>query len=642
IACIRENELESGNYRLKVNGEEYPAEIYNYEENINYITDKNLGTTEADSRMLIMKYKGNVTVNEERIVTAETRKKGMFICVEGQLTNSGEISMAGRGANAEGQDVYLWRHENGVYEYVPAEGENGGIGVYANRSGAASVHVIGNNGNNGNFRETGGGGSGEAWSRFSVGVLSGNGANGTSYSGGTGGGSAQGTRSTSNSPASSINGLPGEPNGGAGGNGLAGGTGNPGGTPNGKNGTGGLLILYSNKLENNNKINSNGIDSNQSGGASGGGSVNIFYNKLISKGIVEAIGGNGGSGGAGGNGYVVLQDINMKSPSIDIDEVTMSSFKVKIIDSNFPREKVEYDYYVNNEIKISKSSLLEETIDGLNPETEYRVRIRAYYDGVIELFSNEVIIQTLTPPEVIYVAMDGDDITGDGTELKPYAGIDKAIEVAYSGQKIHISEGTYNLKPMNNDYIDASGNQDKYAQAGITDKNKKLEIYGENEKTILIYDGALSGRIDAPAVSIYNEESILRNVTYIFKPKTGYNYSKAIFRWCNGTINNVFFRISGNNRASYLYHNTQKVPNSVINCTFFHDLGVVDGNYSGISNFTDIATNINTNGTNTNVIIQNFGSTTTSIEELIENSKTNEAFISNQVGVYYGSYAWNK
>ena len=66
------------------------------------------------------------------------------------------------------------------------------------------------------------------------------------------------------------------------------------------------------------------------------------------------------NGGAGGNGYVVLQDINMKSPSIDIDEVTMSSFKVKIIDSNFPREKVEYDYYVNNEIKISKSSLLEE------------------------------------------------------------------------------------------------------------------------------------------------------------------------------------------------------------------------------------------------------------------------------------------
>ena len=131
IACIRENELESGNYRLKVNGEEYPAEIYNYEdENVNYITDKNLGTREADSRMLIMKYKGNVTVNEERIVTAETRKKGMFIYVEEELTNNGTIDMTSKGAEVVGQNVYLWKNEDETYEFVPAEGATGGARTY--------------------------------------------------------------------------------------------------------------------------------------------------------------------------------------------------------------------------------------------------------------------------------------------------------------------------------------------------------------------------------------------------------------------------------------------------------------------------------------------------------------------------------
>ena len=79
--------------------------------------------------MLIMKYKGNLTVNQERIVTAETRKKGMFICVEGQLTNSGEISMTARGAKAKGQDVYLLRNKDNSYEYVPAVGATGGAGT---------------------------------------------------------------------------------------------------------------------------------------------------------------------------------------------------------------------------------------------------------------------------------------------------------------------------------------------------------------------------------------------------------------------------------------------------------------------------------------------------------------------------------
>ena len=63
----------------------------------------------------------------------------------------------------------------------------------------------------------------------------------------------------------------------------------------GKNGTGGLLIIVSNKLVNAGKINSNGIsgESNEAaGGSSGGGSINIFYKEnYTNTGVVDATGG---------------------------------------------------------------------------------------------------------------------------------------------------------------------------------------------------------------------------------------------------------------------------------------------------------------------------------------------------------------
>ena len=203
IACIRDNDIKSGNYRLKVNGEEYPAEIYNYYEDVNYITDKNLGTLEEDSRMLILKYNKNLNVDSDKLITAQTRKKGMFIYVAGELTNNGNVSMTARGAKAEGQNVYLWKHDNGVYEYVTKNGAKGGEAV--NSKNGSTVN--GNKGRNGSVRKTGGGGSGYA---YAIGTYvtfdgwkngkhvteyapysttSGNGSYGTSYSGGSGGGS---------------------------------------------------------------------------------------------------------------------------------------------------------------------------------------------------------------------------------------------------------------------------------------------------------------------------------------------------------------------------------------------------------------------------------------------------------------------
>ena len=80
------------------------------------------------------------------------------------------------------------------------------------------------------------------------------------------------------------------------------------------------MILYGNTIDNKGAIVSNGMNGGQGeaagGGASGGGSINIFYKESITKGTISATGGTGGPsyspfwglegnrGGAGGNGSI--------------------------------------------------------------------------------------------------------------------------------------------------------------------------------------------------------------------------------------------------------------------------------------------------------------------------------------------------
>ena len=245
---------------------------------------------------------------------------------------------------------------------------------------------------------------------------------------------------------------------------------------------------------------------------------------------------------------------------------------------------------------------------------------------------------TLLVGKVHYVSTQGDDNNGEGTKQNAYASVNKAIETANSGDIIIIMQGTYDLTPMTS----TAG----YAQAGIYDMNKELLIYGENEKTILKYKGSDSTVRDGPALTLENPNTIVRNLTYVFEPKEylwngGPNIGGAIFRWCFGTAENVFFRITGKKKAIYLYNNDQgDIPNKVINCTFFHDLGSVLNNYTGRCDFINIATNVTTNGTNTNVITESFGTSSMDLNDLIKASKENEAFNTNKAGVYYGIHAW--
>lgn len=233
----------------------------------------------------------------------------------------------------------------------------------------------------------------------------------------------------------------------------------------------------------------------------------------------------------------------------------------------------------------------------------------------------------------IIVSVDGDDTNGNGTILAPYKTLEQAISVATTNSVIHILEGEYTLSPVK---------VNSKCGAGIWDGGKALEIYGENEKTILTFKGSSTSLRDGNAVAIQNKNTIIRNFVYVFYPKNSSNYSKAIFRLCRGTTKNIFFSIAGSNKASYLYYNdqTSSTKNNVINCTFFHIKGGVDSNYSGLCNFKNIATNVTTKGTNTNVITKAFGTSTMTTEELIEASKENEDFKSSEVEVFFGEHAW--
>ena len=231
----------------------------------------------------------------------------------------------------------------------------------------------------------------------------------------------------------------------------------------------------------------------------------------------------------------------------------------------------------------------------------------------------------------ICVSTTGSDETGDGTKEKPYATLSKAINEATSGQKIYIMAGTYKLKPMT---------LSSYTEPGIYDQGKALEIFGDNEKTILEYDGSETTKRDGAAFQITNKNTLVRNLTYVYYPKNGDSWQKSIFRWCDGRVENVFFRICGTNSAAYLYYNGGGSLR-VKNCTFFHDTGSFEKRYSGSATFTNIATNVATDGTETNVIVDSFGTKETELADLINNSKTNENFTENSAGVYYGEYSWN-
>ncbi len=148
VQGIRDSDLEDGQYTFRVKTEatekDYAVELINYREDVIYSLSEgettktiSLGDNTTEYKMLVVKYHKNLTVEKGVTVTASmnnnlTYKKGMYICVMGDLKNAGTISMTARGTyNQAGEDVYLWKNTDNTYEYVPALGaERRSITVY--------------------------------------------------------------------------------------------------------------------------------------------------------------------------------------------------------------------------------------------------------------------------------------------------------------------------------------------------------------------------------------------------------------------------------------------------------------------------------------------------------------------------------
>lgn len=226
-------------------------------------------------------------------------------------------------------------------QIVPAQGAcGGGYWIPANAAFYSGQHGI-----NGINRQSGGGGSGGGrnWTRS---VFVGRGGYGTSYSGGSGSGAAQSDggggwhAQSANAPdngGQGTNGAVSSSNGSGYAQICMSGQGNPINTyaawyragPSVTpytdiSGTGGLIVIYCTSLINNGFIQSHGGNTMYtyswtgyiciaSGGASGGGSINVFATQILERGSITATGGRvyipvGAEGGPGGNGCVTVTE----------------------------------------------------------------------------------------------------------------------------------------------------------------------------------------------------------------------------------------------------------------------------------------------------------------------------------------------
>ena len=197
IQWAMETNAENNTYHnITVNGVTYGAHVYTFDEDQEWTTNQVFGDT-ADcassasayaKHMVVVIVRGNLTIASGVTVrpaynTTYGGPKGFFLFVRGNFVNNGLIDQ-NHGALAPGQEVYLWRGDNGNYDpyTVPTQGAKGGEKRTCNGTSSG-----GKAGYDGEGRQTGGGAAAGCWG-VSANAASGTGAYGTSYSGGAGSG----------------------------------------------------------------------------------------------------------------------------------------------------------------------------------------------------------------------------------------------------------------------------------------------------------------------------------------------------------------------------------------------------------------------------------------------------------------------
>jgi hypothetical protein len=284
----------------------YDYVIKSGSQTVSSFTNSDWFTTTADTRSAFVVVQGDLSISSGQTFIPTNRKLFTCIYVTGNLTVSGTISMAGRGASHSATAAGNIRIANGTYSSIvnPAVPAAGGAAVASSTNGTAGAN--------------GGTGSGGGGQNDNVQAAP-HGAAGTSFSGGAGGGGGR----TYGGIGTPNGGGAGAANGGAGGNALAaggpyptanpssGGSGNPagsGGENPGGTGTGGVLFIFvEGTISGAGSITVNGVNpgsaSERPGAGSGGGSCTVLYSLDTSTVTPTATGGQGnGIYGATTNG----------------------------------------------------------------------------------------------------------------------------------------------------------------------------------------------------------------------------------------------------------------------------------------------------------------------------------------------------
>ena len=298
---------------------------------------------DANESKVVLVMDNEVTIPSDFTLTPVHPKKSLVICCN-TFENNGTISMTAKGPNVEPHDwLILGKSDN------YGESNDILISAYANNqvpSRTASYYDLNYayNGNNGINRKCGSGGHGCKFtynSKDSTTV----GASGSGYAFGGGAGSGGVQHNDIGEDVNSIYPMRGGPGGHTQNNDKSivteGGVGYPRGDSyrnhavvsgyDNNSGVGGRVVIFCNEFINNGTISVNGVDckyvgnntpggnncDTPSGGASGGGAVDIFYYTLTAEGTITATGGvgaslysyaaaMGGKSGNGGNGCITL------------------------------------------------------------------------------------------------------------------------------------------------------------------------------------------------------------------------------------------------------------------------------------------------------------------------------------------------
>lgn len=164
----------------------YKHEGYNSFKTSNYVNA--LNETKVDGPPVMLYFDGDLTIPVGTILTPKTRCQGLYIFVNGTLTNNGKISMTQRGAKHPAMYVWLDLKTSQVYYDIECKPYHEHLFYIGKTSGDVRYPLKKIDGVDGCC---GSGGCGVAWNyRYgaNIDVSVHPGGNGTAFSGGAGGG----------------------------------------------------------------------------------------------------------------------------------------------------------------------------------------------------------------------------------------------------------------------------------------------------------------------------------------------------------------------------------------------------------------------------------------------------------------------